>query len=99
MGSPLLEEDRHSDESPQVVRITRPFWIGVYPVTQAEYRTVTDDLPSTFNEHYFDCGAGDPEDENLSTTQFPVEGVCWRDAHEFCVQLSARSEEQDIGRR
>ncbi|MCG3196470.1 MAG: Serine/threonine-protein kinase PknD [bacterium] len=48
-----------------------PFYIGVYEVTQAQYREVMGVNPSTF--------AGD---------DFPVEGVTWQDADDFCRRLT-----------
>ncbi len=40
MGSPEDEKDRGAAEGPQHrVRITKPFYLGVYTVTQEEYRT------------------------------------------------------------
>src|SRR5207245_7223109 len=41
MGSPTSEAERGSDEGPQhEVTITKPFYMGVYPVTQREYDLV-----------------------------------------------------------
>ena len=45
MGS----EDGDDDEKPvHVVSITRPFWIGKYEVTQAQYRAVMGSMPAHF---------------------------------------------------
>ena len=39
MGSPDDDKDAHDSEKPQHrVRITRPFYLGVHEVTQAQYR-------------------------------------------------------------
>ena len=41
MGSPDADKDAAADEKPRHrVRITRPFYLGVYEVTQAQYRAV-----------------------------------------------------------
>ena len=41
MGSPDDDKDAEGDEKPQHrVRITRPFYLGVYEVTQAQYEAV-----------------------------------------------------------
>ena len=49
MGSPEDEEDRGNDEGPRHrVRITRPFYLGVYEVTQSEYEQVMGEDPSRF---------------------------------------------------
>ena len=38
MGSPSGEEDRNDDEGPQFKVTLKPFWMGKYEVTWAEYR-------------------------------------------------------------
>src|SRR5581483_2491175 len=41
MGSPPDEKDRPNDESPQhQVRITEPFYMGISPVTQKQWKAV-----------------------------------------------------------
>src|SRR5215470_16282585 len=50
MGAPDDEEGRSADEGPRhEVTITRPFLLGVYPVTQQEYRKVAGKHPSYFS--------------------------------------------------
>ena len=47
MGSPETEEGRKSNEGPQTrVRITAPFYLGRYEVTQAQYRAILGEIPS-----------------------------------------------------
>src|SRR5262249_58300795 len=47
MGGKAKEMNRHPDEDPRhIVEISRPFYLGVYPVTQAQYQTVIDTNPS-----------------------------------------------------
>lgn len=49
MGSPEDEEGRHQDEGPQhPVTLSRGFWLGRTPVTQAEYQALTGQNPSYF---------------------------------------------------
>ena len=44
MGSPDSDKDAEADEKPRHrVRITRPFYLGKYEVTQAEYKAVMGD--------------------------------------------------------
>ncbi len=73
MGSPTNEEDRSSIEGPQtVVTISRGFLMGIYPVTQSQYQSVTGSNPSTF--------AGHPS--------WPVETVSWINATNYCALLT-----------
>lgn len=67
------------------VGITRPFLMGVFEVTQDQYRRVMEAEPSGFSK------AGNRRDrvEGSETGRFPVEGVSWFDAVEFCNRLSA----------
>ena len=47
MGSPDSDRDARDDEKPQhKVKITKPFYLGVYEVTQAEYERVMGANPS-----------------------------------------------------
>ena len=49
MGSPDADKDAHSDEKPQHrVRITKPFYLGKYPVTQEQWEAVMGNNPSRF---------------------------------------------------
>jgi formylglycine-generating enzyme required for sulfatase activity len=49
MGSPEGEMDRQYDEGPQhEVRISRPFYMGIYHVTQDQYEQITGKNPSRF---------------------------------------------------
>ena len=92
MGSPDSEKDRETDEGPQhEVEITRPFYMGVYLVTQAEYERVMGKNPS-----FFSAAGGGVKD--MDTTRFPVEMVSWNDAVEFCRKLSQLPEEKQAGR-
>jgi formylglycine-generating enzyme required for sulfatase activity len=95
MGSPKDEEGRRDDEGPQhEVRITRPFYLGVYAVTQAEYQKVTGKNPSWFCKDDF----GKDKVKGLDTGRFPVESVSWHDARKFCDGLSKWAQEKKAGR-
>jgi formylglycine-generating enzyme required for sulfatase activity len=48
MGSPKDEPERRDHEHLHEVEITRPFFLGVYEVTQKEYKAVTGNNPSYF---------------------------------------------------
>ena len=73
LGSPPDELDRFDDEGPQTaVTISHGFRMGIHPVTQQEYQSVTGNNPSFFS--------GDP---NL-----PVDQVSWQDATNYCALLT-----------
>jgi formylglycine-generating enzyme required for sulfatase activity len=83
MGSPPEEAERGADEGPRRrVTISRPFYLGVFPVTQAEYEKVMGTNPAQFKK-----GAG-------GGPAHPVEQVSWDAAVEFCRRLSALSAEK-----
>jgi formylglycine-generating enzyme required for sulfatase activity len=85
MGSPGGEGD--SDERPQHrVRITRPFYLGVYEITQAQYQAVMGVNPSWFSSN----GGGKDNVAGQPTDRHPVETVSWLDAVTFCNKLSER---------
>jgi formylglycine-generating enzyme required for sulfatase activity len=95
MGSPSGEEGRGSDEGPQhKVTITRPFYMGVYQVTQEEYERVVGSNPS----HFSASGGGKDKVKGKDTRRLPAENVSWDDAVEFCRRLSELPEDKRAGR-
>jgi formylglycine-generating enzyme required for sulfatase activity/predicted Ser/Thr protein kinase len=97
MGSPDTETGRDPDEKQHEVEITRPFYLGVFEVTQEEYQKVMGTNPSYFSS----TGGGKDklqEDGISDTRRFSVETVSWDDAGEFCRRLSELREERLAGR-
>ena len=45
MGSPEDEPERYDDESPQHEVTVQPFFMGKYPVTQAQWKAVATKCP------------------------------------------------------
>jgi uncharacterized protein (TIGR02996 family) len=96
MGSPSSEKDRLDHEGPvHEVEITRPFYLGVFAVTQAEYERVVGSNPSWF------CATGGGRDDvaGMDTSVFPVDQVNQEDAIAFLERLSALPEEKEQGRK
>ena len=90
MGSPESEESRGSDETQHRVRITKPFYLGAYEVTQHEYEQVMGNNPSY-------CSANGKFKERvvgMDTSRHPVENVSWEDAVAFCQRLSQKEGKQ-----
>ncbi len=95
MGSPESERGHREEGGPQhLVRITKPFYIGVSLVTQHQYRQVMGGNPSFFAP----TGEGKQYVAGLDCTRFPVDTVCWNDAVEFCRKLSELPDERAHGR-
>jgi formylglycine-generating enzyme required for sulfatase activity len=79
MGSARREPGRRANEVPRAVTLTRPFYLGVREVTNAEYRQFR-------TEHL----SGVIRDRSLDQDNHPVVSVSWQDAAEFCNWLSAQ---------
>ncbi len=95
MGSPKDEWGHEADEEQHEVEISRPFHLGAYEVTQAQYVQVMGvKNPSSFSAE----GTSKDKVIGLDTSQFPVEQVSWDEAVEFCRKLSALPNEQRGGR-
>jgi len=94
MGSPDSETGRSADETQQHVRITKPYYMGVYEVTQGEYARVMGINPSWFSR----TNRGRDMVSRRDTSRFPVEQVSWAEALVFCRRLSTLSAEQAFGR-
>ncbi len=84
MGSPANESGRRDDEPQHPRSITRPFYLGVYEVSQEEYERIMKAAPSSFSAK----GMGAAIVAGRDTSLFPVDSVTWFDALEFCNRLS-----------
>lgn len=91
MGSPLDEEGRFPDETPlHSVTLTRGYYLGAHPVTQAQYRAVMGGNPSYFVKGGEESAVIGDQDAD----SFPVESMTWRDTVEFCRKLGSRNAER-----
>ncbi len=86
MGAPATEKESRDNERPQHLVKVSLFFLGRYPITQAQWKAVAQmqtvkielkDNPSSFK--------GD---------KLPVENVSWYDAIEFCARLSKHTGKQ-----
>jgi formylglycine-generating enzyme required for sulfatase activity len=71
MGSPNEEKARIGDEMQHKVTLTKGFYMGVYTVTQEQWKEVMGNNPSQFKG-----------EKNL-----PVDNVSWNDCQEFIKKL------------
>jgi formylglycine-generating enzyme required for sulfatase activity len=78
MGAPETEAGSNDNERPQHTVKIEPFFLGKYPITQAQYTAIMGENPSRFQD------APDSPER-------PVENVSWNDAVEFCRRLSEQS--------
>ena len=93
MGS-TGEIGRLADEHQHAARISRPFYLSVFEVTQKEYEQVMGRNPSFFSHQ----GKGKYSVAGWDTSRFPVEGVSWKESVAFCRQLSALPAEKKARR-
>jgi serine/threonine protein kinase/formylglycine-generating enzyme required for sulfatase activity len=78
MGSP--DGEGTAGEHPEhEVRITRPFYLGIFEVTQGQYKAVTGQNPSD-----------NKGSDNVPPDKLPLERVHWLEAVKFCNKLSER---------
>lgn len=86
MGSPPDEPERLEREGPQHRVTLSDFYMGRYPVTQAQWRFVAE-LPEVSK-------ALNPDPSRFKGDDRPVERVSWFDAVEFCARLSFYTERE-----
>ncbi|MEM9003004.1 MAG: formylglycine-generating enzyme family protein [Cyanobacteria bacterium P01_F01_bin.86] len=79
----------HHDEPQHEVRIRKQFWLGQYPVTQAQWRTVAALPPVQFAMRSEPSQYKPHLDFDLEN--HPISGVSWQEAIEFCARLSAHT--------
>ena len=86
MGSLKQEKDSLDSERPQHEVTVQPFFMGKYPVTQAQWRFVAQ--LRQVNKKL------DPNPSKFKGDNRPVETVSWYDAVEFCDRLSEHTKRQ-----
>ena len=83
MGSPSEEPERQPNEGPQHHVTLASFFIGAFPVTQAQWTAVVLAHPGRI---YRDL---DPKPSFFRDIDLPVESITWNEAEEFCLRLAA----------
>lgn len=79
LGAPRREQGRRSNETPRNVELTRPFYMAVYEVSNAEFRA--------FRRQH---SSGIAARTSLDNDDYPVVRVGWEDAVAYCNWLSQR---------
>jgi formylglycine-generating enzyme required for sulfatase activity len=89
MGSPDNELGRFNNEGPQHLVTVPPFYMGRYPVTQAQWRFVAslDPVKQKLDQNPSQFSKGDKR----LVEKRPVENVSWHDATEFCARLTQQT--------
>ena len=80
MGSPETEEGHTDNESPQHQVTVQPFFMGKYPVTQAQWQAIAN-FPQ-INKKL------DPDPSRFKGVKRPIEQVSWFDCVEYVERLS-----------
>jgi formylglycine-generating enzyme required for sulfatase activity len=98
MGSPADEKERDDNEPQHEVVITKPFYMGVYEVTQREYEKLMGKAREGGKHNEWNHGQFFDE-ANGGSPDHPMENVRWYQAVEYCKRLSELAEEKKAGRR
>ncbi|MBW4599053.1 MAG: formylglycine-generating enzyme family protein [Calothrix sp. FI2-JRJ7] len=83
MGAPETEESSHDNERPQHLVTVPTFFMGKYPITQAQWRAVANMQDLRVNRNL------KPDPSEFKGDELPVEQVSWYDAVEFCLRLAS----------
>ena len=78
MGSPETEIDRDDNEVQHRVRITKPFYLGVFEVTQGQWKAVMGTRPWSGKSFV------------KESADYPATHVSWEEAVEFCGKVTER---------
>lgn len=79
MGASRREAGRRANESPRLVQLSRPFYLGANEVSNAEYRRYQ-------SAH----SSGSAEGVSLNGDKQPVVNVSWDNAARYCNWMSAQ---------
>jgi Sulfatase-modifying factor enzyme 1 len=93
MGSDEYEGGYRGERPQHRISISRPFYMGIYPVVQEEFEILMNSNPSRFSS-----AANEPRFTRNDTRRFPVENVTWDEAVQCCTLLSELPDEKAPGR-
>ena len=99
MGSPTDERGRDSDEVLHEVSLTKGYWIGKYPVTQAQWNALVARNNISFSKgtpkaSFSAEGGGSDKVSGLDTSNFPMESISWDDCDTLVKALNSKETSQ-----
>ena len=103
---PVFNAEYGPNETPShEVVISKPFHIGIYEVTQAQYKQIMFDNPSMCSEGVIEIvskkGHGDSGISEVMSSgkydDYPVDTISFDNAQRFCEMLSQRPAEMQAG--
>jgi len=83
MGARETEEGSSESERPPHQVTIKPFFMGKYPITQAQWQAVVS-LPQVNREL-------NPDPSRFKGSNLPIERISWYEAVEFCDRLSQKT--------
>ena len=83
MGSPQDEEDRFKEEGPQSEVDVPAFFMGRYPVTNAQYQRFLEANPKVSEPKYW-------ADRDYNQPRQPVVGISWEEARQYAKWAGLR---------
>ena len=94
MGAAESDADARDVERPaHRVKVSKPFFLGVHEVTQAQFSAIMDTNPSQWTSE----GDAEPQSArsqaavvNKTYRNHPIDSVLWTDANEFCERLGKK---------
>jgi formylglycine-generating enzyme required for sulfatase activity len=106
MGSPESDKERYDNEKEHEVTIGKDFYLGVYEVTQKQFKEVMGYNPSYFSKdgkkgdsgtYYAEPAGGAEKVKGVDTDDFPVENVSYEEAVKFCEKLNGLEKNRRSG--
>jgi len=92
MGSPIDEAGRNNDETQHQVTLTKGYWMGKYPVTQAQWSALSLELGlESIIPWFSSLGDSRRHVRGLDTSDFPMDNVSWNDCASLVKALNRRS--------
>jgi formylglycine-generating enzyme required for sulfatase activity len=88
MGSPKDEKERRDDEIQHKVTLTKGFYMGVFPVTEGQWKAIMGNYNSGGALRWMNV---DPlSDEYQVVSNWPKQYVYWDDCSKFCKTLQRK---------